>query len=179
MNLAIPVTRQDHSRGPDDAAVTVVMYGDYECTHSVLAHMLLDELARRAELPMRWVFRHLPLSALHLNAETAALAAEAAGEQGCFWSVHDALFAQRAQLSDESISSLAARLVPDQARFRHAMATQKHMRRIRGDFLGGIRNGAAGTPTLFINGCRYQGVLKQPALNAAMHHAAHSLAVSC
>jgi protein-disulfide isomerase len=176
MSLTIPVTRHDHSRGAEDAAVTVVMYGDYECGDCVLAHALLGELSRRDELSLRWVFRHLPLSALHLNAETAAMAAEAAGEQGCFWQMHDALFEQQAQLCEDSITAVAARVIPDQLKFRHVMATQQHMQRIRRDFLGGIRNGAAGTPTLFFNGHRYLGALKRPALSTAMHRAAEAVA---
>jgi protein-disulfide isomerase len=176
MNLSIPVTANDHSRGKDDAAVTVVMYGDYECRDSATAHALLGELADSDELPLRWVFRHLPLSVLHMNAETAAMAAEAAGEQGCFWQMHEALFEQQAQLCEASIAEAAARVIPDQLKFQHAMATQRHMQRIRRDFLGGIRNGATGTPTLFLNGHRYQGVLKSAALRAAMHRAAEAIA---
>ena len=82
---------RDHMRGPDEAAVTLVEYGDYECPYCGRAEVVIRELLDEFGHDLRYVWRHLPLNDVHPNAQTAAEAAEAAASQGRFWEMHDRL----------------------------------------------------------------------------------------
>ena len=83
-----PVTENDHQQGPNDAPVTLVMYGDYECPDTRAAHPVITRLRERFGDELRVVFRHFPRSEAHPNAERAAVLTEAATEQGRFWEFH-------------------------------------------------------------------------------------------
>src|SRR5690606_37035707 len=79
----------DHIRGPVDAPVTLVEYGDFECPYCGQAEPVVRELVRRFGNDLRFVFRHLPLVDVHRNADLAARASEAAAAQGKFWEMYD------------------------------------------------------------------------------------------
>jgi Thioredoxin len=81
--LRVPVTQHDHIRGPANAPVIVVEYGDYECPHCGLAHPIVNAVREHFIRQLRFVFRHFPLIQVHPNAETAAESAEFAGAQAC------------------------------------------------------------------------------------------------
>src|SRR5262252_8072712 len=91
-DLAVPVDpERDHIRGPrEDALVTLVEYGDFECPYCGQAEPAVRGLIREYG-ELRFVFRHLPLTDVHPHAQLAAEAAEAAGKQGKFWEMHDML----------------------------------------------------------------------------------------
>src|ERR1700720_264160 len=99
--LKTSVTAEDHIQGPEDAPITLVEYGDYECPHCGAAHPIVKEIRRRLGNGLRFAFRHFPLSRIHPHAERAAEAAEAAGAQGKFWQLHDQLFEHQDALDDE------------------------------------------------------------------------------
>src|SRR5688572_12883653 len=100
LNRAVDV--EDWVRGPADAPVTLLEYGDFECPFCGQAFWELKRLEQAVGDRVRFVFRHFPLAQAHPHARLAAEAAEAAGAQGKFWEMHDTLFAnQRAlELSD-------------------------------------------------------------------------------
>jgi Thioredoxin len=81
--LRVPVTQHDDIRGPANAPVIVVEYGDYECPHCGLAHPIVNAVREHFARQLRFVFRHFPLIQVHPNAETAAESAEFAGAQAC------------------------------------------------------------------------------------------------
>jgi protein-disulfide isomerase len=95
--------------------------------------------------------------ASHPRAQAAACAAEAAGEQGAFWEMHDALFDDQGRLEDPHLWARAERLGLDVARFDADRRSDRIAQRIRADFHGGVRAGVATTPTLFVDGRRYSG----------------------
>src|SRR5215210_2041410 len=99
-DLAVPVSPADHALGPEDAPVTLVEYGDYECPDCLSAQPILAELRRRLKDRLRFVFRHFPRSSVHPRASAAAAAAEAASAQGKFWEMHEALFRHQRELID-------------------------------------------------------------------------------
>ena len=101
--LTIPVTTRDHSQGPADAVLTLVEYGDYECPHCGRAHPIVKELQRRFGQRLRFVFRNFPLREIHPHVETAAEAAEAAGNQGLFWQMHDVIYEHQRALDDHHL----------------------------------------------------------------------------
>src|SRR5215207_8598370 len=97
------VGTRDHVRGPKDAPVTLVKYGDYECPYCGEAHPVLKELQERVGEQVRFVFRHFPLDSVHPRARRAAQAAEAAASQGRFWEMHDLLYERQDELGEEDL----------------------------------------------------------------------------
>ena len=147
----------DHRAGPDDAPLTLVEYGDYECPHCGAAHPIVQEVRRRLGSRLRFVFRHFPLSELHPHAVLAAEAAEAAGAQGRFWEMHDSLFADQDALELEDLVRRAQDLGLDVARFERELRDGVHRAAVETSFRTGVRSGVNGTPTFFINGVRHDG----------------------
>ena len=145
-----PVGRDDHVRGPA-AAPLVVVYGDYECPYCAALELQLHGLA------VRIAFRHFPVKGTHPRAFAAACAAEAAAEQGAFWPMHDALFADQGRLEDPHLWARAERLGLDVARFDADRRADAAAARVKAQFLGGVRAGVPTTPTLFLDGVRHPG----------------------
>ena len=130
----------------------MIVYGDYECPFCAAAEVQL-----RARAGLRIVFRHFPIRASHPRAHAAAQAAEAAAEQGAFWPMHDALFADQGRLEDPHLWARAERLGLDVERFDADRRAGRVAQRVREHFHGGVRAGVATTPTLFVDGRRYSG----------------------
>jgi len=153
--LVLPVSERDYSQGPGDAPVTLVEYGDFECPYCGRAYPIVKEVQRRLGDRLRFVFRNFPLTQVHPRAQHAAEAAEAAGAQGKFWAMHDALFEHQRHLEDDDLTRYAGELGLDTAAFEREMAAHAHAGRVREDFTSGVRGGVNGTPTFFINGVRH------------------------
>lgn len=170
--LTPPVSAHDHVAGPDDAPVTLVEYGDYECPYCGMAHPIVASIQQQMGDTLRFAYRHFPLTRLHPHAERAAEMAEAAGEREKFWPMHTLLFQNQHALEDEDLISYAARLGihPDWAAF--ALASHTFADRVREDFMSGVRSGVNGTPTFFINGIRYDEPWDEPTLLEALQAAA-------
>jgi protein-disulfide isomerase len=166
--LALPVGEHDHVQGPASAPVTLLEYGDYECPYCAAAVAIVQELQRVLPHQLRFVYRHFPLEKLHPHALRAAEAAEAAASQGKFFEMHATLFDHQAALEDAELLSYAAELDLDTARFAGDMAGHSQLRRVREDFRSGIRSGARGTPTFYLDDRRYDGVVGVRQLIAAI-----------
>jgi len=146
---------RDHVRGPANASVTVVEYGDFQCPYCGRAEPAVRELLNDVDL--RFVWRHLPLTDVHPQAQTAALAAEAAGNQGKFWEMHDLLLKNQAFLKITDLLRYATRLGLDTERFHDDMIRGDTAERIATDVDSADLSGVSGTPTFFINGRRHYG----------------------
>jgi protein-disulfide isomerase len=168
----VPVSEQDHVRGPVDAAVTLVEYGDFECPDSARATSVLREVQHRLGGRLRLVFRHFPLRDKHPHAQWAAEAAEAAAAQGRFWEMHDQLFVHQHLLGDEHLDLYITHLGLDAGRLRDDLAEHVHAARVQADYEGGRRSGVTGTPTFYVDGVRYDGVYELEPLAAALEAAA-------
>ncbi|HEY6066294.1 MAG TPA: DsbA family protein, partial [Thermoanaerobaculia bacterium] len=171
-NLTPPVSSEDHVAGPEDAPVTLVEYGDYECPHCGRAFPIVREIQEAMGADLRFVFRHFPLSQIHPRAEKSAEAAEAAGAQGNFWGMHDLLFTHPGALEDDDLLGYASALGLDVDRFAAELESGVHAARVRRDFRSGVRSGVNGTPTFFVNGVRYDAPWDLPTLSAALRRAA-------
>jgi protein-disulfide isomerase len=156
--LTVPDPERDHFQGSADAPIKLLEYGDYECPFCGDAHAMVHEIQRRLGDDLLFAFRNFPLTNVHPHAEHAAEAAEAAGEQGNFWSMHDLLFENQSTLEDEDLAAYAAELGLDATRLIRQVAGKIYAPRIHEDFKSGVRGGVNGTPTFFINGERYDGV---------------------
>lgn len=154
--LSIPVSAQDHSQGPADAAITLVEYGDYQCPYCGEAYPMLKAVQQALGDRMRFVFRNFPISEIHPNALPAARLAEAAADAGLFWEAHDLLYQRQDALSARDLQGYARQLGLDPALLQ-AADNGAFDARIERDFMGGVRSGVNGTPCLFINGVRYDG----------------------
>ena len=166
--LTPPVGARDHIQGPVSAPVTLVEYGDYECPHCGRAYPIVKAVQRSMGDNLRFVFRNFPLTKSHEHAEHAAEMAEAAGEQGKFWEMHDLLFEHQDTLEDEDLIGFATSLGIDPARAAAALAQGAFTAKVREDFASGVKSGVNGTPTFFINEARYDGLLHPTSLLEAL-----------
>jgi protein-disulfide isomerase len=155
--LTPPVGDDDHAQGPADAPVTLVEFGDYECSYCGQAYPILKAVQRTLGRRMRFVFRNFPLAEAHPDAEHAAEMAEAAGGQGKFWEMHDLLYENQQALGDADLLRYAGQLGLDTDRARGELKEGVWARRVRADFRGGVRSGVNGTPAFYINGTRFDG----------------------
>ncbi len=154
--LIVSVSERDHVLGPATAPATLVVYGDYQCPYTAVAHSFLVELRETLGGRLRLVYRHFPLSDLHPDAERAAEAAESAAAQGRFWEMHAALFEHQASLRDRDLARYAAAVGLDAEQFRQELARHAHAERVKEDVRSGRQSGVHGTPTFFINGRRHR-----------------------
>jgi Na+/H+ antiporter NhaA/predicted DsbA family dithiol-disulfide isomerase len=149
---------RDHIRGPDDAPVTLLEYGDFQCPYCGQAEQVIRELLASAGTDIRYVWRHLPLNDVHPRAQMAAEASEAAGAQGAFWDMYDLLLTHQDALSPRDLAGYADQLGLDTERFQEELRTRKHAARVSEDVATADESGVSGTPTFFINGRRHYGV---------------------
>ncbi|MDB5868386.1 MAG: oxidoreductase [Polaromonas sp.] len=142
----------DHFRGSADAPVTLIEYGDFECPSCLQAHGALNILLDHFGDRLRFVFRHFPLREVHLHAELAAEAAEAAGAQGKFWPMHDLLFANSQHLKDKHLLDYARQIGLDLPRYRNEMSDHVYLQRVQEHLQGGRHLGVRSTPAFYVNG---------------------------
>jgi Na+/H+ antiporter NhaA len=163
---------RDHIRGRLDAPVTLVEYGDFECPYCGQAEPVIRQLLNTHDEDLRYVFRHLPLTDVHPNAQLAAEAAEAAAEQGAFWEMHDQLLEHQDELAPADLLRHAEALGLDVERFDDELRRRRHAARVTEDVAGADASGVSGTPTFFINGRRHHGVYDIDTLTKAVKAAA-------
>lgn len=167
VDLADPVDpERDHIRGPLDAPVTLVEYGDFQCPYCGQAEPVIRDLLAAFGKELRYVFRHLPLEDVHENAQLAAEAAEAAHEQGKFWEMHDLLLNHQDALGFDELIRYAEELGLDVHRFAEQVRTRQFAPRIARDVDSADHSGVTGTPTFFANGRRHHGAFDLDSLTA-------------
>jgi protein-disulfide isomerase len=152
----------------------LVEYGDFECPYCGRAEPVVRELlAEHGDV--RFVWRHLPLSDVHPNAQLAAEAAEAAADQGAFWEMHDLLLDHQGDLQAPDLIRYAGDLGLDVERFEDHLRRRAGAARIAEDVDSGDLSGVSGTPTLFINGRRHGGAYDIATLTSAVRAAIPAL----
>jgi protein-disulfide isomerase len=170
-DLAVDVDPgRDHVRGPDDALVTVVEYGDFECPYCGQAEPVVRELLRDFG-DVRYVWRHLPLNDVHVNAQLAAEASEAAADQGAFWEMHDRLLEHQDALRPPDLIRHAGQLGLDVERFTSFLREHDGAARVAEDVDSADLSSVTGTPTFFVNGQRHYGAYDIATLSAAVRAA--------
>ena len=158
---------RDHYRGPREAPVTIVEYGDFECPFCGRAEPAVRELLREFG-DVRYVWRHLPLTDVHPHAQVAAEAAEAAAEQDAFWEMHDLLLQHQDALRPRDLAGYAAQLGLDVDRFTRVLQEHATATRVSEDVDSADLSGVTGTPTFFINGRRHYGAYDIETLSRAV-----------
>jgi protein-disulfide isomerase len=162
---------RDRVRGDENAPVTLVEYGDYQCPYCGQAEVVIRELLDSFGDDLRYVWRHLPLNDVHPNAEMAAEAAEAAAAQGAFWEMHDLLLDHQDAIEAKDLIKYAEQLGLDVERFADDLRRRERAERVAEDVATADSSGVAGTPTFFINGRRHQGAYDVDTLSAAVRKA--------
>jgi Na+/H+ antiporter NhaA len=171
VDLADPVdSDRDHIRGPADAPVTLVEYGDFDCPYCGQAEPVIRELLADFG-DLRYVWRHLPLNDVHPRAQLAAEASEAAAEQGAFWPMHDLLMEHQNELDPKDLIRNAERLGLDVESFTEDLKGHRWSERVAADVESADISGVAGTPTFFVNGRRQPGVYDLATLSRAVRTA--------
>ncbi|MBO0873129.1 MAG: Na+/H+ antiporter NhaA [Pseudonocardia sp.] len=160
---------RDHVRGPEGAAVTVVEYGDFECSYCGEAEAAVRDVLNDSDV--RFVWRHLPLTDVHPWAQLAAEAAEAASAQGAFWPMHDIMLARSDRLRVPDLLEYADELGLDRARYHDELARHVHAGRVAQDVESADLSAVSGTPTFFVNGQRHYGAYDAKTLIAAIEAA--------
>jgi len=169
LDLAVDVDPEyDHIRGPDDAPVTLVEYGDFECPYCGQAESAIRELLAAHGDDVRYVWRHLPLNDVHPTAQMAAEASEAAAAQGRFWDMYDTLLSHQTELGVRDLIRHARELGLDVDRFTDELRRREYAGRVSEDVASADESGVSGTPTFFINGRRHYGVYDLGALTSAV-----------
>jgi protein-disulfide isomerase len=139
-----------------NAKVTIVEFGDFQCPACGAAHPTVKQILKDYEGKVTFVWRHFPLP-MHKNAMLAAIASEAAGEQGKFWEMHAMLFENQKEWEESNDAkkifvSYAEQLGLDTQKFSDALDKKFNAERIQSDADAGIALGVNSTPTFFING---------------------------
>ena len=170
--LIVPVGERDHISGELTAPVTLVEYGDFECTDCGHAYPIVKEIQERLGDRLCFVYRYFPMATIHPHARHAAEAAEIAAKQGKFWQMHDYLFENQMELDDDSLKRYADNLGLDMKQFNREFDEHVYAARVREDFMSGMRSGVNGTPTFYINGVRYDESWDAESLFEALESAA-------
>ena len=157
MSLKPEIGIADQKEGNEQAAIKIVEYGDYQCPHCGRAYPIIKEIQSTFGDQILFVFRNFPLQESHWYATIAAQAAEAAGKQGKFWEMHDAIFENQQQLSEEYLDSLAEKLGLDMDQFEQDLNSEEISDKVEDDFESGVRSGVNGTPSFFVNGEKFDG----------------------
>jgi protein-disulfide isomerase len=165
MTLSDPVTRRDHIKGEGTGGVTLVEYGDYECSYCA---PIIGQIQADFGERLRYVFRHFPLTEIHPQAESAAEVAEFAGAHEKFWEMHDMLFSNQADLGLALYLALGKSLGLPERGIRVSLEEGVYAPKINQDFQGGERSGVDGTPAFFINGRRHDGSYEYADLRSAI-----------
>ena len=157
-NFTVPqITDDDHVRGPANAPVTVLEYGDYECPYCRGAARDVRRMLDLYPESIRFVFRNFPIPQLHPHAEQAAEAAEAAAAQGRYWEMYGLLLRPSSLLDLDSLLSYAGELGLDADRFGKEVTGGAYAARIERDVREGVRNGVNATPKFYVDGQRIDG----------------------
>lgn len=153
MSKLIPAfNTSDHHSGNQNASITLVEFGDFECPHCGRAYPLVQRLIEEMGNDILFVFRHFPLQESHPHAYMAATAAEAAGKQEKFWPMHHLIFENQQRLNPGMLKELGESLGLDLQKFASDWKSGPVQNKVEMDFESGVRSGVNGTPTFFLNG---------------------------
>lgn len=156
----LQIREADHIRGAEDAQVTIIEYGDFQCPHCANAKPELDQILDDFSGDVRLVYRHFPITNIHPHARAAARASEAAAQQDDFWAMHDLLFARQEDWSNdpnaqETFADYAEQLGLDMEQYRSDF--EAAAAKVDHDSQTAQQLGVQSTPTFYLNGEQVEG----------------------
>lgn len=151
------IAENDWVRGNRNADVVVIEYSDLQCPACRVYYPLLKELEASYGDRVAFVYRHFPLKQIHLHAEMAAYAAEAAGQQGKFWEMHDQLFEHQDEWAESGkarafITQYAQDIGLSVDQFKKDWGSKLVKGLVNADYMSGLTYNVNATPTFYING---------------------------
>ena len=147
--------------------IKLVEFSDFQCPYCILATPEVQRILKAYPAQVSLVFKEYPLDT-HSQAALADAAALAAHRQGKFWEMHDALFALKGRLSREAIFAVAAKIGLDMKKFQADLSSPEVQKMMVQDIQDGDNAGVNGTPTLFVNGKRYNSNVTLEALKPVL-----------
>lgn len=147
------------SRGPHDAPVTIVEFSHFQCPFCASLQPTLEQARQQYGNKLRFVYRHFPLTAIHPDAWKAAEASLCADEQGKFWEIHDAMFAEQDGLAIPGLKAMARRLGLDGAAFDQCLDSGRYYDAVEADVHAGNMARVSGTPAMLVNGRPLKGAV--------------------
>ncbi len=166
-----PASEGDHCNGRLDSPLTLIEYGDYECPFCVKAFPVIEKVRARFGDKLCFVYRHVPKSGAKSFSKQAAEAAEFAASHGKFWEMHEALFTHPDWRETDQLIMAAKSIGLDSDACRKALQERTFAERVREIAVASVRAGIVGTPTLFINGVRYENRMEEEPLTSALEAA--------
>lgn len=145
------------SKGAEQAKVVIIEFSDFQCLFCASVQLTLDRVMELYGDRVRLIYRHFPLTKIHPYALKAAVAAEAAGNQGKFWEMHDKLYQNQEKLTDDDLRRYAQELGLDIKRFDKDLDSPQLQEKVLKDKEDGLKAGVSGTPAFFINGIYISG----------------------
>jgi protein-disulfide isomerase len=151
------ISAGDWVRGNPQAPVLIIEYSDFQCPSCAMVSPVMDEVLKAYPTQVALVYRHFPLKQVHLQAELAAQAAEAAGTQGKFWEMHDLLFQNQTQWAEnrgakQKFGEYAKGLGLNIGQFNQDINSKEIRGLVKADYLSGLEQSLSSTPSFFING---------------------------
>lgn len=156
----------DPSLGSENATLTIVEFADFGCPYSRQVSFLMRSLAYEYGDQIRYVYRDFPLVDLHPDAPLAAEAGECADDQGKFWELHDKMYQNQSDLSEESLVRYAREIDLDMGRFLSCLSSRAYAAEVQEDYEAGLAAGVIGTPTFFFNGIKVDGAIPADVLRS-------------
>lgn len=163
VDQSVLVREDSHAIEREGATVTIVEFADFQCPGCATAHPIMEQVLEQYPTEVTFVFRHFPLSQ-HKQAKLAAEAAEAADDQGKFWEMHDVLFENQDEWSNQNNAQdifvgYATSLGLNVEQFTQALEDGAHENFVEDDQQDGLIAQVRSTPSFFINGVLYNGSL--------------------
>lgn len=152
-----PVSGADHIRGNKNAKVTLIVISDYQCPFCQRHEPTITQLLKDYGDKIRVVWRNMPLTSIHNNAQKAAEASECAGDQGKFWEMHDKLFENQTALDDASLKKYAQTLGLNTSAFNTCLDSGKMADKVNKQSDEAQAAGISGTPATFVNDTLVKG----------------------
>jgi len=169
-----PITEHDHTDGPEEARVTLIEYGDFECPFCVRAYPEIEAVREACRGRLRFVYRHVPRSVDRGFAKQAAEASEFAASAGAFWPMHGELFLHPDRHEIDHLVDYAAAIGLDPEACRLALIERRFQPRVKELVVAATRSGIIGTPMLFLNEKRYEDRVERGPLLDAIERAFES-----
>ncbi len=147
------------SIGSKKPVMTIVIFSDFDCPYCAIFYPILKKFVLENSEKVKLIFRDYPV-----HDYKSALAGNCAFEQNRFWDMHDKLFYYQNNISDEVIKKIAKNIRLDVDKFNQCYESEKYKKDIKKDMALAMKSGVQGTPTIFVNGAKFAGIIPETIL---------------
>ncbi len=177
-NSSIVTQIEDHAKGNIDASIELVEYSDFQCPACAAFYPIVQQIMEEYGDTIKFTYKHFPLRRIHMNADLAARATEAAGLQGEFWGMHDVIFENQKEWSEVRAKSIfigyAENLGLDVGKFKKDLSSNAIKEKVQNDFESGVALEVNSTPSFFLNGEKLNEIRSYEEFKSAIENAINS-----